>query len=283
MKKQFLYSFLFAIPFLEVSYKSQAQIDIPTAHGYITNYQAQPGHYPGCFLVNADGLRSLLVPAPVDEVYLHIYLASWYENFIDPFLMFVRTKKIDATHYKHDLTKNYALISTKLDVGSCVIYDFGLDGNDEFHDNFCNINTCYTSTLDKDEASQYIYNYQTNRHQCPDAPIGTPPCVGDYENTQSFNFKADTFITYLNNFKIKYVQIYLAKKNDLSNADQLTLVIVGVDYNGNHIFYNSNQVFDECNPCPKCFVEKEIGFDYERQDLLDSNKELNFRSHNRHR
>ena len=283
MKKIIFQSVLLCIAYLCIGHKCNAQIDRSDAQTYITNYQDNTNHYPSCFLVNASQLQDLLDPLPTDGVYLHVYFADWYRYTYNPFIILVRTlKNTTQGTYMHDYSRK-VLASGRNDYNTCITYDNDLDGNEHF-DIDCNVPEYFTGNLlNSIIANKYIYNYQNHHRKCP---IEIPNCQGpNYEHTQSFFIeKAGLIRQYLiDNPNIYYVQVYIGKNPALDNTDKLTLVLVGVKEDGTHVYFNNTQVFDECNPCPRCAVDPDVVLDNEPQLVFNAVQKTSFQDAKKHK
>ena len=277
MKKFFRY-IIIAVSLTTACTTANAQNNPPptpiaraTAKGYIMDYQSGHVNEPnsGSFLINASGLKDYLGVTPANGIYLHIYIAAGYSSSNDPFLILARTLRVNGDDsFYHDPNVPNVIATTKTGDHCCVHIDANLDGPQDYYGQLCNGITS-TVSINKSLANGFLMNYQIDSNQC----IANPPnCVTVFNRTQSFIFNATTLQTYLNDNSIVSLQIYFAKKT-LPNTDRLTLVMVGINFLGQHVYYPTNSVFDECNPCPRCRVQHDNDLDYEHQDYVDTEME----------
>ena len=142
-----------------------------------------------------------------------------------------------------------------------------------------NDNLCSANITTDAIAKAMILSFQTNhKYELTRAATGH-----QYKFTQSFMLLADDLLTFLQNFPtdmndpstLRYMQIYLAVDPTLPSMDKLSLILVGLDGNGNHIYnpYSSavlssvlsqilnGSLFDESMPCPQCGVVCDAALD----------------------
>lgn len=96
----------------------------------------------------------------------------------------------------------------------------------------------YTGHILKEDANVKIKKFQTDANAIYD----------------SYTIRADSIKRYLiDNPKVCDIHVYQA-----SDGDQTTIIIIGVDEEGNHVYMkhadNSQYVFEHCQPCPTCFT-----------------------------
>ncbi|MBS1616640.1 MAG: hypothetical protein JST06_11050 [Bacteroidetes bacterium] len=112
--------------------------------------------------------------------------------------------------------------------------------------------TGYSQSIPIDTANKMIGSYLSS--------VGYP-----YADTtiRSLSFNADTLRAYLNNSNIKDVKFYMAHQITWLDADmnrygkniglapgKLTLIVVGLDNDGNVVRNSANGVYEHCMPCP---------------------------------
>jgi|GEM_PF-3190382 len=63
---------------------------------------------------------------------------------------------------------------------------------------------------------------------------------------------------------VPYLQVYFAYKNATPGDANLTLILVGVNSAGKHVYYKAggiNYVFEQCVPCPECAIDPDKRLD----------------------
>lgn len=241
---------------------ANTMIPIASAHSLIAVYQSTvAAHHPSAYLVKASGLKTLLNNMSSTNCYLHIYLAANDVNCNSMFIGLVPTIFDQNTqHIHHDLSTTYntdlVLCSTETDPNCCTIQDALDNGLDVYTSETCDITNCVESFIRKEDIVQSFSNYQTKFSNAGQ----TGPV---YPHTQSFLINASQIRDFLNNppagTSPQYIEFYIGYNSaDNTTKDHLTILTVGVDANGNHIYAQSggqSQVFDESMPCPLCNVD----------------------------
>lgn len=227
-------------------------ITLPNAQSLVYNFQhsASPIRHPSSFLILAKEIKDYLgtTQTPLNNCYLHVYLASKNADGTGVFAVVMGTVYISSA-IVHDPTMDNFLCSSLAEPYCCTNFDPSLDVTDHNDIYPCDRNNCIKTEYTPSEIKTYFRYYQDN-HPAPNS-------------TQSFLFNANELRSYLlANASVKYLQIYLGKDLALQTVDKLTLVITGVDNYGDHIPVPTllgDCVFNECIPCPKCYVRVSLG------------------------
>jgi len=248
---------------------STSVIKSKSAYSMDANFQSVDV-YPSSFLIQSSVLYNYFnsfnsLYAGIDtNVYLHVYFAADNNDSIR--LILVPTTWND-TNYVHDPTIDTFFITCLAQPNLYNVYDTKLDATDT-NDNGNNNNAslCITNKVDTATARVMIRRFQREH------PNMQKPIVNKfmYKFTQSFMFEAEELNTFITNnptdptdpTTLNYIQIYLSINPEATTMDKLTLIFVGLDGNGNHMYYHNNnvsaalnifnKVLDECMPCPQC-------------------------------
>ena len=226
------------------TFKTMSLTDTSMARQWIADYQDNNTNYgyPTSFLLNTKTLITYFNKATQSvngRYYIHIYMSyntdqnDLFTVILVPLVLNEQSNFIHDTAYKN-------VFGNCTPCPLCGVVPDNLDGpltqNGTWN---TNVPDC---AMFKDIAKDYIAEYQNvNTDYYPD---GTKFPESEYLD-----------VTDLRNFILKksipFLQIYMAYR---SQTTDLTLIFVGVDNTGNHVYSTTNQVFDECNPCPKCNI-----------------------------
>ena len=288
MKK---YSFILLASLISFYVKAQQPVPLPIksskpaskAQKYISANETSSKYRPYSFLVEGTDLTAYLKKADPKNSFLHIYFAKMSNNpdTKDVFLAIIGAKENADKKAEHDNSLNSLWCSSTSDQDECLLRDPYLDGPFLLSTPGCKITNCKPNIIPKATVKQYVVNYQglhpmfknkKTRKQL-DSLYKVKPYLGA-NATQTFLINANDLIAYLNKpaaKKIKYFQFYIGYNpgSKIANKDGLTIIIVGVDATGNHVYNETATVqytvLDECNPCPKCSVVNDNDLDVNPQ------------------
>lgn len=108
----------------------------------------------------------------------------------------------------------------------------------------------YSASIPVDSANRLIESYLTSV-EYPSNEL----------SLRSLTFSGDSLRAYLSNPNVKTIKFMLAHQPEYVNTghfgvyagmnpEALTLVIAGLDENGNFVLNNQNEVYEHCAPCP---------------------------------
>ena len=254
----------------------------------VENYQ-NAEIYPSSYLLLAQPVINYLQNNLTDQdIYFHVYFASDGQKLDNTknvsLILMPATYNAGNKQYIHDPNWNTPfstclcqLPSTLSDATHIPLYDNldtyidRVDVNDGSK-NIANQNVtkCTTATVTADAAANMIASFQNKRPNI----LNSPPVAGDFNSmyTQSFIVYADDLREFINSSPtssagepLSFFQIYLAIDPTQTSVDKLTLVIVGLDADGNHMYKPggisigsvnlltlSHSAFNESMPCPQC-------------------------------
>lgn len=90
-----------------------------------------------------------------------------------------------------------------------------------------------------DEANDYISNHIATYYETGKYPV------------KSLLFSAELLRNYLNeNPNIENMKFMLAVKPDDAGIENISMIVVGYDAEGNYVKLPGNMVLDHCMPCP---------------------------------
>ncbi len=251
---------------------------------YVKNYQRVMGHHPSSFVIrakgdNSDGVADYLLGTlpTMENTYLHIYFGVKKlmpgDVKEDTALVIVGAKQVrDAggnLMLEHD-TRSGMWATPHFEPNCCVPFDSEFDYADHNETQGCKLSDCTAGAIDDRMAKEYIHNFQLNDGNIP----GPTPVI---YATESFIVSANDIREYLRAYpEVEYLQFYIGEKTTLGTYDNLTLMIVGLDKNGKHIWDGNTDgyayLFDETMPCPRCNIVNDSRMDDHHQDGTDDSK-----------
>jgi hypothetical protein len=288
MKRTFI---LFVLFFL--GYESGLLAQLPNSHSsirmwkgrqYVRKFQKYVEQHPSSFLIkmknsDGDGLGDYLLNTKktLENAYLHVYFGAKQlsQGGIkqDTALVFIGAKQVrnpstGAVTLAHDYDNSKIWATSKYQPNCCVPFDTNFDPIDRNYTQGCDINDCVTGIISENDAKSYIHNFQLNDGNDP----ANPTVIF---TTESFLISANDMRDYLSRYpEVEFLQIYIGYNYSLARYDNLTLLFVGVDKNGRHIWNfdeaGNTYMFDECNPCPICLVDYDSKIDDHAQGASTS-------------
>ena len=228
-----------------------SKMTLADAKVMINNYQnnLETG-YTSSFLIDAAAIKTYLSNTTNAPAMLLLYFANNNAGDLDFIIAGIKDTGTELVHDFLDMS------SALYAFGNCVSYpdcgtitDPNLDGP-QVQSNPGNI-TAGDSKVLLPAAHIELVGYQT-----PARTNGFP---------ESFLLNADALkALFAADATVNYLHIYLG----FTAADDMTLIIVGVDNGGNHRYYQEggkSYVFENCMPCPDCTITSYIGFSDKKQ------------------
>ncbi len=236
---------------------------------WIRDYTVANGlPYPRYFIMRASEIQAFLSTDPKPNTgYLHFYLTIDNQTSSLDLVLTGATDNGQNSHYSYtDVAPlpNTVFSNFMTAPNYGVVQDAYLEGGNNIYQypSPPNLITTISPTMSISQAAINITDYQQLYDQ--------------FALAYSFMIDTTNIGTFLNNPQnqivygaqkppaqnvVQYIQVYLAYEQ--SNPDITTIILVGLDANGNHVYFtndagNSLFVFNAAVPCPFCNVDESI-------------------------